>query len=186
MPPRGTRSTLAKAPPGTWVIEKLSRRHDRAAFDCGHPSFDDWLRLRAGQYEKKDLARTYVAVRTGEVVVVGYYAIAAHRVSYEALTEDQAKGLPRIDVPVLLLGRLAVDRGAQGQGLGSLLLVDALRRAHHLSDQIGFRAVEVDAIDDAARAFYLRFGFASLADDPRHLYLQVQAIRRLGLPPIGE
>jgi GNAT superfamily N-acetyltransferase len=93
--------------------------------------------------------------------------------------------LPRTDVPVVLLGRLAVDRSTQGQGLGALLLIDALRRAQFLSDQIGIRAVEVEAIDDAARDFYQRFGFTPLADAPRHLYLSMQAIRGLNLPPLG-
>ncbi len=176
---------MAKAPPGTWAIEKLDRRQDRSAFDCGQQTLNDWLTLRASQYEKKDLARTWVAVRAGQAVVVGYYAIATHRVRHEVLTEDQAKGLPRIDVPVVLLGRLAVDRSVQGQGLGSLLLVDALRRAEYLADLIGIRAVEVDAIDEAARSFYLRYGFTPLTDDPRHLYLPLQAIRRMGLPSPG-
>src|SRR5262249_48788838 len=157
-----TRSTLASEATPSWIIEKLDRRHDRAAFDCGNTVLNDWLRLRAGQFEKKDLARTYVAVRPGESLVVGYYALATHRVSYEALSPDQAKGLPRIDVPVVLLGRLAVDRTLHGKGLGSLLLVDALRRAEHLAKAIGIRAVEVDAIDEQARAFYLKFGFAPL------------------------
>jgi GNAT superfamily N-acetyltransferase len=176
---------LAKAPPGTWTIEKLDRRHDRAVFSCGQQILDDWLKLRANQYQKKDLARTYVAVRTGEDAVVGYYALATHRVCYDALSEAQAKGLPRIDIPVILLGRLAVDRSVQGQGLGSLLLVDALRRAEQLANLIGIRAVEVDAIDEAARTFHLRYGFTPLNDDPRHLYLPMQAIRRMGLSSPG-
>jgi GNAT superfamily N-acetyltransferase len=176
---------LAKAPPGTWAIEKLDRRHDRTAFDCGQRALNDWLKLRASQYEKKDLARTYVAVRAGEVVVVGYYALATHRVCHDVLPADQAKGVPRIDVPVVLLGRLAVDRSVQGQGLGELLLVDALRRAEHLADFIGIRAVEVDALDEVARLFYLRYGFTPLADDPRHLFLPMQAIRRMGLSSFG-
>jgi GNAT superfamily N-acetyltransferase len=86
-----------------------------------------------------------------------------------------------MDVPMVLLGRLAVERTAQGQGLGSLLLVDSLLRTVRLSEQIGIRAMEVHAIDEAARAFYLRYGFVSLADDPKHLYLPIQAIRRMGL-----
>src|SRR5271168_4307035 len=102
-------------------------------------------------------------------MVVGYYAISTHGVRREDLPDDQAKGLPRIDVPVVLLGRLAVDRSAQGCGLGSLLLMDALRRIELLSDEVGIRAVEVDAIDDAARNFYLKFGFMPLIDDPNHL-----------------
>ena len=176
---------MAGNPASPWAVERLGRHHDRTAFDCANSLLNDWLRLRAGQYEMKDLARTYVAVRRGESAVLGYYAISSHRVRYEALPEDQAKGLPKIDVPVVLLGRLAVDRSAQGQGLGSLLLLDALRRAEHISAEVGIRAVEVDAIDDAARRFYLKFGFVTLADAPNHLFLPIHVIRKLGLPPVG-
>jgi GNAT superfamily N-acetyltransferase len=176
---------LAANPAAPWVIEKLGRGHDRSAFDCGQAPLNDWLKLRAGQHAKKDLARTYVAVRQGQPAVLGYYAISTHRVSYEAIPPDQAKGLPKIDVPVVLLGRLAVDGTAQRQGLGSLLLIDALRRAQHISEEVGIRAVEVDALDDAARQFYLRFGFVALADDRNHLFIPMPVIRRLGLPPLG-
>lgn len=175
---------MAEAAPTAWVIERLGKHHDRGEFACGQPLLDDWLKLRSSQYEKKDLARTYVAIRPGETVVRGYYAIASHRVSYEALPDDQAKGLPHIDVPVVLLGRLAVDRSAQGQRLGELLLMDALRRSAHIADQVGIRAVEVDAIDDSARRFYLKYGFTALLDDPNHLFLPMQVIRKLGLPPL--
>jgi GNAT superfamily N-acetyltransferase len=145
---------------------------------------DDWLKLRASQYQKKDLARTYVALQTGELLVRGYYALSTHRVSYEAIPETEARGLPRIDLPVVLLGRLAVDRTVQGRGLGAFLLVDALRRALHISDEVGIRALEVDAIDEEARRFYVKFGFQPLRDDPRHLFLPMQVVRKLGLPPI--
>ena len=114
----------------------------------------------------------------------GYYAISTHRVRYEALSTEQVKGLPTIDVPVVLLGRLAVDRTAQGQALGSLLLIDALRRAELISTQVGVRAIEVDAIDDAAIRFYTKFGFKSLLDDHAHLFLSMRAVRALGLPPL--
>lgn len=176
---------MASSPASRWIIERFGAGHDRTAFDCGHALLNDWLKLRASQYAKKDLARTYVAVRPGQPAVLGYYVISTHRVSYEALPPDQAKGLPRIDVPVVLLGRLAVDRTVQGQGLGSLLLIDALRRAQHISEEVGIRAVAVDALDDAARRFYLQFGFVSLVDDPKHLFLGMHVIRKLGLLPLG-
>ena len=92
--------------------------------------------MRASQFEKRDLARTYVATRRGETVVLGYYAISNHRVTHKALPADQAKGLPRLDVPVVLLGCLAVDGSAKGRGLCSLLLIDALRRAEYPSGQV--------------------------------------------------
>jgi GNAT superfamily N-acetyltransferase len=97
----------------------------------------------------------------------------------------EAKGLPRLDVPVVLIGRLAVDQSVQGQGLGALLLVDALRRSAQISEQVGIRAVEVDALDDAAKNFYLKFGFRPLLDDPRHLFMPMHEIRKLKLGTVG-
>jgi GNAT superfamily N-acetyltransferase len=167
-----------------WDIQPLGRSHDRSSFDCGNAALDEWIQKRAGQWQRKELARCYVAARIGEARVLGYYAISSHHVGYESLSADQAKGLPRIDVPVVLLGRSAVDKSVHGQGLGSLLLVDALRRAEHLSKQIGIRAVEVDAVDETARRFYLKFGFTPLEDDPNHLFLPIHVIRKLGLPPL--
>jgi len=167
-----------------WTIRRLDNGHDRAAFDCGQPMLNEWLKDRAGQFDRRDLSRTFVATRHGEVRVVGYYAVSTHRVVYEALPAAEAKGLPRLDIPVVLIGRLAVDHTVQGQGLGALLLVDALRRSLQISEQVGIRAVEVDALDDAARNFYLKFGFRSLLDDPRHLFLPMQEIRKLKLAPL--
>ncbi len=168
-----------------WEVQPLGKHHDRAAFDCGHPVLNEWLRQRAGQFDRRDLSRTFVAVVSGTSPVVGYYALANHRIVYEALPAEQAKGLPKIDVPVVLLGRLAVDRSMQGQGLGAFLLIDALRRVVHISQHVGVRAVEVDAIDAAARRFYLKFGFLPLLDDPHHLLLPIDAIRKLKLPALS-
>jgi hypothetical protein len=114
---------LAEIPGDDWSIERLGSNHDPSIFNCGNSVLSDWLKLRASQFEKRDLARTYVATRRGETVVLGYYAISNHRVTHKALPADQAKGLPRLDVPVVLLGCLAVDGSAKGRGLGSLLLL---------------------------------------------------------------
>lgn len=168
-----------------WTVERFHRDCVRADFDCGVPLLNEWIQKFAGQYERRDLARTYIAVEDGQTRVCGYYALSNHRVSFEALPVDQARGLPRIDVPVVLLGRLAVDRTCQGTGLGALLLIDALRRAQQVADQIGVRAVEVRATNDAARRFYLKYGFIELIDDPQHLFLPMQVIRKLKLPPLA-
>ena len=162
-----------------WEIQPLRGFHERAKFDCGHPSLNEWLQQRAGQWDRKELSRCYVAVRPGGSQVLGYYAISSHHVSFQALPDDQAKGLPNIDIPVVLLGRLAVDLSEQGQGLGRCLLVDALQRAERLASELGVRAVEVEAMDEAAREFYSKFGFVPLADDPRHLVLPMHVIRKL-------
>ena len=176
---------MAKSPSTSWVIEPFDRlRHDRSGFECGIPILDEWLTTKVSQFEKKDLARTYVLVETGSTLVRGYYALSNHTVIYESLPTDQAKGLPQIDMPVVLIGRLAVDRSVQGQKLGEFLLIDALRRAEYLAAKIGIRAVEVHAINESAKHFYERYGFLTLSDDPHHLFLPMSIIRKLQLPAL--
>ena len=167
-----------------WAMRRLEKVHDRAAFDFGQPNLNEWIKDRAGQFDRRDLSRTFVATRFDEMLVVGRYAISAHRVVYDALPVAEAKGLPRLDVPVVLIGRLAVDQSVPRQGLGASLLVDALRRSLQISEQVVIRAVEVDALDDAAKNFYLKFGFRSVLDDPRRLFLSLHEIRKLSLPPL--
>ncbi len=163
---------MAKSPASSWILEPFDRQtHDRSGFDCGVPILNDWLTTKVSQFEKKDLARTYVLVETRSTLVKGYYSLSNHTVIYESLPEDQAKGLPQIDMPVVLIGRLAVDCSVQGQKLGEFLLIDALRRAEYLAGKIGIRAVEVDAINQTAKRFYERYGFLTMSDDPQHLFL---------------
>lgn len=165
----------------TWAIRRLDKAHDRSSFHSGQPLLDDWLKERAGQFDRRDLSRTFVATRPNEQLALGYYAISTHRVIFDTLPNAETKGLPRLDIPVVLIGRLAVDQSVQGQGLGAFLLIDALRRSLQISEQVGIRAVEVDAIDDNARAFYLKFGFRSLLDDNQHLFLPMHEVRKLKL-----
>lgn len=159
-----------------WNVEPLAKDHGRAEFSCGKKPLDDFLRTLVSQYEKRRLGRTYVAVRPGEKRVVGYYTLASGAVSFENLPAEASKKLPRHPVPVILLGRLAVDESVQGQGLGGFLMADALRRCLSLPGQLGVHAVEVDAIDDQAKAFYQRYGFTALLDDPLHLFLPMATV----------
>jgi GNAT superfamily N-acetyltransferase len=161
---------------GEWAVEPLDRTHQRGEFCCGKAPLDDFLRSLVSQYERRRLGRTYVAVRPGEKRVWGYYTLASGSVSFKNLPAKAAKKLPRHPVPVVLLARLAVDQAAQGRGLGHRLLADALRRCLRLAGQLGIHAVEVDAIDEPAKAFYERYGFVALLDDPLHLYLPVATI----------
>ncbi len=96
-----------------WEIQPLGRHHDRTSFDCGNAALDDWLRLRASQFQKKDLARTYVAVRPGDSRVEGYYALASHHVMYEALA-GQEQILHELQIRVERQ-RLIVDVPASGE-----------------------------------------------------------------------
>lgn len=169
------------AEPSRWLIEELAQSHDRGAFSCGHESLDVFLKQFANQNQKSGISRTFVALRPGERTVRGYYALAAGSVRFDDLTESQRKRLPRYPVPAAHLGRLAVDTTAQGQGLGSHLLIDALGRVHRADRDLAIHAVVVVAIDDAAKRFYLKFGFAELRDDSRHLFIPMKVVRKLGL-----
>ena len=159
------------------IIEPLSSKHDRSSFDCGEPSLNTYLRQYARQNDEKGLGRTYVAVEPGQTRVEGYYTISTGAVTFEQVPEK----LPRYPIPVVHLGRLAVDLSAQGKGLGELLLVDALKRTTMAAEQLGIYAVEVRALNDSARRFHLKYGFTPLLDDGLHLYLSMKAIRKLKL-----
>jgi len=154
----------------------LRASHKRGEFSCGKAVLDDFLRFRASQYEKRRLGRTYVALFPGAATVAGYYTLAAGAVAVANLPPEAAKRLLKHPVPVILLGRLAVDQKARGQGLGKALLRDALRRSLDLSEQLGLFAVEVLAIDAEARQFYLDYGFVPLADNELHLFLPMRTI----------
>lgn len=160
-----------------YIVEPLSPIHDRAAFDCGEPTLDDFLKRFARQNDEKGLSRTYVATLPGEPKIYGYYSISSGAIQFSTMPEK----LPRYPIPVIHLGRLAVDVSTKGQGLGKILLLDALKRAANVSKQLGIYAVEVYALNDAAREFYLKYGFTSLLDDKRHLYLTTKTIRKLRL-----
>ncbi len=167
-----------------WRIERLNRSHDRASFSCGKPPLDDFLLRLVTQYEKRNLGRSFVAVHPGGTKVCGYYTLASGGIAFQNLPVTDAKKMPRHPVPVVILARLAVDINARGKGLGEVLLLDALRRALQLADQLGIHAVEVDAIDQQAREFYKKYGFVSLLDNAMHLYLPITTIRE-SLGPHG-
>lgn len=164
-----------------WTIEELASDHDRAGFSCGHESLNHFLTQFASQNQKTGVSRTFVALMPGERTVRGYYALAAGSVQFQSLTEAQRKRLPKYPVPVAHLGRLAVDRSVQGQGLGVHLLIDAFHRVVQAERTLGIHAIEVVAIDEAAKRFYLKYGFTEFADDPHHLFISMKTVRKLGL-----
>ena len=170
-----------------WTIEPLADHHDRAGFHCGKPPLDDWIRRYVGQYQRRDLARAYVLVRPGQPRVHGYYAISNRHIDFAHMPPGWVKKLPRnLPLPAVLIGQLAVDRGVQGQGLGDVLLADALRRILALAERGGILAVIVDAIDEQARGFYLHRDFEPFQNDPSRLFLMIRDLRQAGLKPLAE
>lgn len=162
-----------------WTIERLRREHQRAPFRCGEPALDEYLHKYAHQNDEKGIGRTFVATRPGDLVVLGYSTLRSGSVSTTVLQEADRRHLPTYPVPVVHLGRLAVDQSMQGRRLGEALLVDALRRAEAASRDVAAYAVEVIAIHERARGFYLKYGFREMTDDRLHRYLAMKTVKVL-------
>ncbi|HTZ13645.1 MAG TPA: GNAT family N-acetyltransferase [Mycobacterium sp.] len=150
--------------------------HDLAGFDCGNEELNRWLVEHAQASQKADLARTYVLL--GDGAVVGYVSLTTGSIRREAVPKRYARGMPRHPIPTILIARLAVDRRYQRQRFGSRLLAEALRLAVTASDAAAARLVVVDAIDDAAAAFYRRWGFIDVPENPLRLFRKISDIRR--------
>lgn len=158
-------------------FQALAKVHNRKDFDCGIFGLNQYLQRSARQNQDQDMGRTYVLVEEGQSQVLGYYTLSSATIDFEEYPENA--GLPQYPIPAILLARLAVDKQRQGEGLGRDLLLHALGTARRHADTIAAAAVVVDALDDAAQAFYEKYGFQPLNKPGRHLYLTMKKIRIL-------
>lgn len=151
-------------------FEALGTAHRRAEFSCGEAALDEYIHRYARQQQARGFNRTYVAVPADDASrIAGFYSINAASILANELP-DRLK-LPRYPVPILRIGRLAVDSRFQGTGLGRSLLRHGLALALELSERVGIYAVVVDAKHDRAAAFYRNLGFAPFAARPLSMYL---------------
>ncbi len=155
--------------------EKLSPRHELSQFHCGEPTLDEWLRSRALQNEQSGASRTYVACI--EERVVGYYALAVGAVAHTQAPGRIRRNMPD-PVPVMVIGRLAVDQTAQGRALGPALLRDAVLRTTQAAEIAGIRAILVHAISERAKRFYEKWGFIASPVEPMTLMITVAEARK--------
>lgn len=160
-------------------IEPLASHHNRTDFFCGVDALDRYLKRQASQDVRKRLAAVFVLTADG-MTVAGYYSLSSHSVRLTDLPDHIARKLPRYpDVPATLLGRLAVSSSHCSQGIGQLLLLDALKRVLVSTHQVASALIVVDAKDDIARSFYLRNDFVPFADHPNRLFFTVADIEKL-------
>jgi len=167
--------------PAEWIIEPLRDGHNRGDFSCGNASLDRYLKEQAGQDLRRNCAMPFVLLsdRPG-TRILGYYTLSSYGIDVGDLPVEVVKKLPRYPlVPATLLGRLAVDRSFQAQGIGEFLLMDALRRALIQSAEIAAAAVVVDAIDAGAIKFYRHFGFVAFPAIADRLFLPMKAVASL-------
>ena len=158
-------------------IEPLAKNHERRAFTCGVEALDVYLKRFARQHAEANISRTYVAVSGS--MVQGFYSLAMSGIRRENLPEKYSSRFPNFPLPVARLARLAVALNLQRQGLGELLLADALQRCLQISESIGKLGVIVDAKDEKARSWYERYEFERLPDAPLTLWLPTTAIPRI-------
>ena len=160
-----------------FVIEPLVKAHKRAAFSCGNELLDRYIREQARREQERRVARVYVLRHIPTDQPAGYHTLSASAVETRALPPEIANRLPRYEAqPVILLGRLARDLRFRGQGIGELLLRDALERSLEAHQQVGAIAVVVDAIDDHAASFYEAYGFIRLLGAASRHFIAVGTI----------
>lgn len=157
-------------------IVPLEAAHRRDEFDCGDAPLNDYLRRYAHQQQERDFSRTYVVLAEDGVTVSAFVSVSAGQVGTASFPAGVK--LPRYPVPVLRIGRLGVDRRAQGRRLGRDLVRFALHLALELAGRVGIHAVVVDAKNAAARDFYERLGFVPFKDAPLSLFLPMATLRR--------
>ena len=157
--------------------DALAPGHVLDGFDCGVASLDEWLQRHARIATGAGSARTFVATDSDLRRVAGYHALTVASVKPEDAPERVVKGMPRHEIPAILLARLAVDSAAQGRGLGAWLLRDAMLRAVAVSEEVGIRAMLAHAIDDSARDFYVRHGFEPSPTDPHNLQVIIKDVK---------
>lgn len=160
-------------------LELLSKSHDRASFDCGNESLNSFLRQTARQHAERGISQTFVLVEEDEAdpkPILGFFSLNICQIKSEALSESEAKKLPR-DVSGIKIGRLAVSREIQRQGIGKVLLVAAMGKVLEIFDTAGGIGLFVDAKDQRGKGYYEQFGFVPLSSNQLQLFLPLKTIR---------
>jgi GNAT superfamily N-acetyltransferase len=164
--------------PEGFRLERRRRDHPRKQFKCGEAEVDDWLATKALQNQEKHLSVTKVLLHESGAIA-GSYTLATGQVDFADLPVEVAKRLPNRLLPVAVLAWLGVATERQGQGLGRLLLAQALRDCYEAGQTFAFIAVILDCLNDSAKAFYQRWDFAELPGHPYRLFLGAKRLQAM-------
>ena len=154
----------------------VTSQDDVSTFSCGKQTLDNWLNLRAIKNEAAGNSRTFISIERETGVIAGYCCLNSHSITREEMPGSIRRNAPD-PIPVILIGRLAVDSRFTGRGLGYSLLRDALTKGVEAANLVGSRALVVDALDDEAVGFYAKFGFKLMPGSARALYLTMEDAR---------
>lgn len=159
------------------TIKALTKQHQRAAFVCGEESLELYIRRFARQNMQQRISKVFVASPITEPeIIAGYYTLSAGSLDAPSMPAVQRKKLPRYPIPIAMLGRLAIASVYQGQGLGQILVADALERVVQASQVLAVYAVVVDALNPSVAMFYQKLGFIPLPSQPLKLFLPLDSI----------
>jgi len=164
----------------SYLTEFLSPVHKKTKFYCGKEMLDNYLHFQANQDVKRKLSACFVLIDSDNKIIKGYYTLANNSIPLNRLPDALKKKLPKSysSLPTTLLGRLAIDSKFQGQGIGKLLLIDALKRSYNTAKSLGSYAVIVDPLDVEAENFYDKYGFIKLPDSGK-MFLPMKTIEQL-------
>lgn len=157
------------------ISKALEKNHNRKNFACGIDELDNYIKQYVSQDIRKSLTVCYVIEDDETHEVIGYYTLSTNSVDLNDIPEDIKKSLRYTEIPVIIIGRLAIHIDYQGSGLGKILLIDALKRIVEVSVLVGNHAVIVDPINEIAEKFYSKFGFISLKESKR-MFLPIKTI----------
>jgi GNAT superfamily N-acetyltransferase len=168
-----------------YVISLLKANHDKQAFNSESPPLDNYLKTQAGQDAKKKVTSCHVITGHAEELshrILGYYTLSTVGIDVGELPIEISKKLPKYPrLPGFLLGRLAVDKNFRYKGIGTFLLLDAMKKCFNVSKDISAIALMVEAKDEKAIAFYKKFDFIELVDNKNKLFLSIHHIEKLFL-----
>jgi len=166
-----------------WLLETISKKHDRSRFDCGEPDLNNYLKKFARQNAQNNISQTFVVVsHKDSKKILGFYSFNAGSIEFNTLPQDIYKKLPKYPIPIARLSRLAVDKSAQKKGLGEWLVMDAFKRCVKLSKEIGIFGLVVDAKHERAKKFYFQYGFHELNTQSLTLFIPTKTIIAMMAP----
>ena len=162
------------------MIELLDKIHNRNDFDCGNELLNNYLKNQAGQDAKRKLSACFVLTETETKAIKGFYTLSNNSIPLNSFPTTIIQKLPKsyTSIPTTLLGRLAIDKKYQGQGIGKVLLIDALKRSFQNAQIIGSFAIVVDPIDENAVAFYTKYDFIKLPDSGK-MFIAMKTLNEL-------
>lgn len=162
------------------ISEPLNSKHKKSDFSCGKEMLDNYIQKQANQDIKRKLSVCFVIKETETDLIRGYYTLSNNSIPLELVPNEirnKLLGSYKV-IPTILIGRLAIDKKFQGQGIGKLILVDALKRSYEISKTIGSFAVVVDPMDQDAEKFYKKYEFIKLPDSEK-MFLPMKTIGQL-------